>query len=436
MYDMSATITQMLTYAHTPGNFLSWAMGQNQVGVIGHSDGGMTVAGMTMSTSYNDPRIKVAAVMAGAGPDGLTWNHRQVVPTLIEQATGTRTTHRPTQVAVLQRHRPAQLLDVNGRYHIWPLIGNDQTSDDVRRAVIAQLDGSSRTVVSGRSGGSRLPATYPGSPRCASGRNVRTHGVWKRVSDLLEAARPARSRRRGVVGYRPGGRHPGRRGRGARCLRRPAARPVGRGRGEAGPQSLAVRCDVMIESDVEDAVAATVETFGGLDAVVYATAIDPLVRIADVDAAAWTALLATNVVGASLVTRAALPHLREVHGRVLYVSATSVGRPLPGMGAYATSKAALEELARAWRSEYRDVSFCTVAVGMTLGTGVGDSWNPALLGELSPDWSPAGYLLDNGPGTSWTCDEVADALLAVLASPTYMPYVAVLPDPARSTAIG
>ena len=119
---------------------------------------------------------------------------------------------------------------------------------------------------------------------------------------------------------------------------------------------------------------------------------------------------------------------------MLYISATSVGRPLPGMGAYATSKAALEELARAWRSEYRDVSFGVVAVGMTLGTGVGDSWDHALLGELSAGWNAEGYLLDNGPGVMQV-DEVADSLLAILAAPTFMPYAAVLPDPARSTAI-
>jgi NAD(P)-dependent dehydrogenase (short-subunit alcohol dehydrogenase family) len=204
---------------------------------------------------------------------------------------------------------------------------------------------------------------------------------------------------------------------------------------EADADALAVRCDATDESEVDAAVAATVLAFGGLDAVVYATAIDPLVRIADVDAAAWAHLMATNVIGASLITRAALNPLREVRGRVIYVSATSVGRPLPGMGAYATSKAALEELARAWRSEYRDVSFCTVAVGMTLGTGVGDNWDPALLGELSAAWGPAGYMLDNGPGVM-NVDETADALLAVLASPTFMPYVAVLPDPARSASIG
>ncbi len=204
---------------------------------------------------------------------------------------------------------------------------------------------------------------------------------------------------------------------------------------EAGPSSLAVTCDVSSEADIAAAVQATVDGFGGLDTVVYATAVDPLVRIADVDAAAWARLLATNLVGASLVTAAALPHVQATRGRVCYISATSVGRPLPGMGAYATSKAGLEELTRAWRSEYREVGFSTIAVGMTLGTGVADGWDHALLGELSGTWNAEGYLLDNGPGTMQV-DEVAASIVAALAAPTLMPFISMLPDPARSLAVG
>jgi NAD(P)-dependent dehydrogenase (short-subunit alcohol dehydrogenase family) len=203
----------------------------------------------------------------------------------------------------------------------------------------------------------------------------------------------------------------------------------------AGSGALAVRCDVTVATDVTACVEQVVAALGGLDAFVYSTAIDPLVRMADVDAAAWHNLMATNVIGASLLTAAALPHLQAVRGRAVYISATSVGRPLPGMGAYATSKAALEELARAWRSEYRDVQFSTVAVGMTLGTGVFAGWDPALMSQLSPQWAAEGYLLDNGPGTM-ECPQVSEAILAVLTTPTFMPYVAVLPDPARSTPTG
>jgi NAD(P)-dependent dehydrogenase (short-subunit alcohol dehydrogenase family) len=200
---------------------------------------------------------------------------------------------------------------------------------------------------------------------------------------------------------------------------------------EAGTSSLAVVCDVTDPSSVVEMVESVVKVLGGLDAVVYATGVDPLIRIADVEAGAWANLFATNVIGASLVVRAALPHLRAVNGRAVFISATSVGRPLPGMGAYATSKAALEELARAWRSEYPEVSFSSIAIGMTLGTGVTDTWDGDLLGELSTVWYQRGHVFDNGPGYM-QCAEVADTVVSVLAAPTCLPFVSVLADPARS----
>jgi NAD(P)-dependent dehydrogenase (short-subunit alcohol dehydrogenase family) len=198
---------------------------------------------------------------------------------------------------------------------------------------------------------------------------------------------------------------------------------------EAGPPSLALGCDVADESSVAQAVEGVASAFGGIDAVVYATGVDPLVRIETVDAAAWSDLFATNVTGASLVVRAALPYLRAVRGRAVFISATSVGRPLPGMGAYATSKAALEELARAWRSEHPEVSFSTVAIGMTLGTEVTANWDTELLGQLAPAWDSRGHLFDNGPGYMGL-KEVADTVVSVLTVRTCLPYVSVLADPA------
>jgi NAD(P)-dependent dehydrogenase (short-subunit alcohol dehydrogenase family) len=199
---------------------------------------------------------------------------------------------------------------------------------------------------------------------------------------------------------------------------------------EAGEASIAVSCDVTSATSVDEAVSGVASAFGGLDSVVYSTGIDPLVRIEDVNADGWANLFATNVIGASLIIRASLPYLRPVRGRVMLISATSVGRPLPGMGAYATSKAALEELARAWRSEHPDVSFSTVAIGMTLGTGVLDSWDGDLLSELSPIWDGRGHLFDNGPGYM-SCSEVAETFVSLLATPTFLPFVSVLADPAR-----
>jgi NAD(P)-dependent dehydrogenase (short-subunit alcohol dehydrogenase family) len=113
---------------------------------------------------------------------------------------------------------------------------------------------------------------------------------------------------------------------------------------------------------------------------------------------------------------------------MVYISATSVGRPLPGMGAYETSKAALDELVRAWRGEHPEIGFCNVAVGNTLGTEVYQSWDPQLLGELSSVWEARGYVHDNGPGAMSVAD-CATAVLTAMSSPVDLRYVVANPAP-------
>jgi len=183
----------------------------------------------------------------------------------------------------------------------------------------------------------------------------------------------------------------------------------------AGPHASVAVCDVRVPDDCERVVRDAASSLGGLDVVVYATAIDPLVRLVDTDADRWHDVFATNVVGASLVTRAALAPLTESGGRMVFISASSVGRPLPGMGAYETSKAALDEMVRAWRGEHPEVGFSNVAVGNTLGTEVYESWDRELLGELSAVWAARGYVHDNGPGAM----SVDDCATAVLAAPNW-----------------
>ncbi len=196
----------------------------------------------------------------------------------------------------------------------------------------------------------------------------------------------------------------------------------------ADGRAFEVACDVRDPDACDALVGRSVDRLGGLDAVVYSTAVDPLVRLVDTDAQQWADVLSTNVVGASLVCRAAVPHLAASGGRFVFVSATSVGRPLPGMGAYETSKAALEELARAWRGEHPEVGFSTVAVGNTLGTEVTATWDSALLGELAATWAERGYVHDNGPG-AMTVDAAAAAVLSVLVSPAEIRYLVANPPP-------
>lgn len=204
---------------------------------------------------------------------------------------------------------------------------------------------------------------------------------------------------------------------------------------EVGNGASTVVCDVRDPAQCDAVVASAVMTLGGLDAVVYATAVDPLVRLVDTDLDRWRQVYETNVFGASLVTRAALSPLTESGGRMIYISATSVGRPLPGMGAYETSKAALDELVRAWRGEHPEIGFCNVAVGNTLGTEVYQSWDGELLAELSPVWEARGYVHDNGPG-AMSVHDCATAVVAAVTSPVDLRYVVANPAPGSTMDVG
>lgn len=169
---------------------------------------------------------------------------------------------------------------------------------------------------------------------------------------------------------------------------------------EAGPGALAIRCDVTDESSCRDAIAEAAAGLGGIDALVYATGIGPLSRIEDLDAATWRRAFDTNAIGASLVTAAALPHLQASRGAAAYLSSVSASLtpPWPGLSAYLVSKAALDKMVEAWRTEHPEVGFTRVTVGDCPG-GEGDAmtqfandWDPDLAVELGPVWMQRGLM--------------------------------------------
>ena len=63
--------------------------------------------------------------------------------------------------------------------------------------------------------------------------------------------------------------------------------------------------------------------------------------------------LEINVIGQAAVTQAFLPALRRAHGRIVNVSSIGGRVALPLVGAYNTSKFALEGMSDAWRRELR-----------------------------------------------------------------------------------
>lgn len=169
---------------------------------------------------------------------------------------------------------------------------------------------------------------------------------------------------------------------------------------EAGEGTLAVACDVTDEASVKDAIAEAAAGLGGIDGLVYTPGMGQIARIEETDAALWRKVLDTNVVGASLVTAAALPHLKESRGAAAYLSSVSGSEtpPWPGLGSYGVSKAALDRLIEVWRLEHPDVAFTRIVVG-ECGGGEGESmtefaadWDMALAGEFVTDWISRGYM--------------------------------------------
>jgi NAD(P)-dependent dehydrogenase (short-subunit alcohol dehydrogenase family) len=163
---------------------------------------------------------------------------------------------------------------------------------------------------------------------------------------------------------------------------------------EAGPGTLAIACDVTDASSCRAAIEEAAGGLGGIDALVYTPAIGPLARLVDTDAETWRRTFDTNVIGAALVTAAAIPHLTASGGVAAYLSSVSASLtpPWPGLGAYVVSKAALDKLVEAWRAEHPQVGFTRVVVGDCAG-GEGPSrteftagWDPALAAEVAPLW--------------------------------------------------
>jgi NAD(P)-dependent dehydrogenase (short-subunit alcohol dehydrogenase family) len=170
---------------------------------------------------------------------------------------------------------------------------------------------------------------------------------------------------------------------------------------EAGPGTLVVECDVTDQDSCRSAVAEAADGLGGIDALVYAPGIGPLVKLVDTDADTWRRVFETNVTGAALVTAAAIPHLTESAGAALYLSSVSASQtpPWPGLGAYAVSKAALDKLVEAWRAEHPDVGFTRVIVGDCAG-GEGDSrtqfnegWDMEVAADVVPTWLSRNYII-------------------------------------------
>jgi NAD(P)-dependent dehydrogenase (short-subunit alcohol dehydrogenase family) len=173
----------------------------------------------------------------------------------------------------------------------------------------------------------------------------------------------------------------------------------------------AVSLDVRDPAGCAAGVGEAARALGGLDAMVYSVGSASPALVADVDADAWRGVFETNVTGASLVMRAALPHLVASRGRALFISSISPDDrpPRRGLGPYLVSKAALNKLVDVWQVENPAVAFTRVSVGDTLGTEFGAEFGPAI-GPFVQEWIARGLMFGRGMQPETVARHVADLL--------------------------
>jgi len=103
-------------------------------------------------------------------------------------------------------------------------------------------------------------------------------------------------------------------------------------------ETLAVPTDVRDEDDVDALIEATVDRFGGIDVLVNNAG---LARGSDVESLTtdeYETIQETNVDGVFYATRAAIPHVRERDGHLIFVGSFAGQYPRPFNPVYAASK--------------------------------------------------------------------------------------------------
>lgn len=119
-----------------------------------------------------------------------------------------------------------------------------------------------------------------------------------------------------------------------------------------GLQAELIEADVSRASDVARVVDVTLARHGRIDALVNNAAIGPLGTVLDTDEALFDRILAVNLKGPYLCSRAVLPHMIASGGGTIVNIGSGAGWGKPNMAAYSASKGGLFALGAAMAYDF------------------------------------------------------------------------------------
>lgn len=133
----------------------------------------------------------------------------------------------------------------------------------------------------------------------------------------------------------------------------------------AGGKGHAVRLDVTDDASVAAFAQAVAKgAQGGVHVLVNNAGVGAWGRVDETDAETWRRVMATNLTGPFLVTKAILPLLRKAQGRRQVVNVVSVAgkQAFPGSGTYAASKFGLRGWTEALAGELAEEGIRVTAI--------------------------------------------------------------------------
>jgi NAD(P)-dependent dehydrogenase (short-subunit alcohol dehydrogenase family) len=162
---------------------------------------------------------------------------------------------------------------------------------------------------------------------------------------------------------------------------------------EAGGRALSLRCDVSVRADVEAAVAAAVEHFGGLDSMIHnaLSFVGEPHEIQDVPEETWRSMVETGLRATYYCAQAAFAQLQERKGTLILLTSAAGIEGSPYIPAYGVVKAGQRGLAKSLAREWGPLGIRVNCIGPV-------AWSPAM--ERSAQVSPVffeGRLMDRTP---------------------------------------
>jgi NAD(P)-dependent dehydrogenase (short-subunit alcohol dehydrogenase family) len=129
-----------------------------------------------------------------------------------------------------------------------------------------------------------------------------------------------------------------------------------------GGDAIALRCDVTKPTDVQQAIADTVEAFGGLDVMINNAGIEIGKPIPETTDEEFAALMAVNVHGVFYGIKYAIPALAQTKGCIINMASVAGLDGVPLLGSYCASKAAVIRLTQTAAVELREAGIRVNAI--------------------------------------------------------------------------